>query len=80
MRIAVDARLTDYSAGGIPEYIQQLSTRLPKLDNLNEYIVLNELKKSRVLIRNFSDSYKVLKVENQVCLELLYKTHGIMIS
>ncbi len=44
MRIAVDARLTDYSAGGIPEYIQQLSTRLPKLDNLNEYIVLNAIK------------------------------------
>ena len=44
MRIAVDARLTDYSVGGIPEYIQQLSTRLPKLDTLNEYLVLNAIK------------------------------------
>ena len=38
----------------------------------------NELKKSRNLIRNFSDANKVLKVENQVCLELLYKTHGVI--
>ncbi|HCU80002.1 MAG TPA: hypothetical protein DGN60_02420 [Chloroflexi bacterium] len=44
MRIAVDARLTDYSAGGIPEYIQQLSTRIPKLDTLNDYLVLNAVK------------------------------------
>ncbi|MEE3228815.1 MAG: glycosyltransferase family 1 protein, partial [Chloroflexota bacterium] len=36
--------LTDYSVGGIPEYIQQLSTRLPKLDTLNEYLVLNAVK------------------------------------
>lgn len=47
MRIAVDARLTDYSAGGIPEYIQQLSARLPKLDTLNEYLVLNSKRSSQ---------------------------------
>ena len=41
---------------------------------------INELKKSRNLIRNFSDANKVLKVENQVCLELLYKSHGVLIT
>ena len=41
---------------------------------------ITELKKSRNLIRNFSDANKVLKVENQVCLELLYKTHGVLIN
>ena len=28
----------------------------------------------------FSDANKVLKVENQVCLELLYKSHGVLIT
>ena len=44
MRIAVDARLMYYSAGGIAEYIQQLSTRLPELDTLNDYLLLHAIK------------------------------------
>ncbi len=54
MRIAVDARLTDYSAGGITEYIQQLSARLPQLDTLNEYLVLNAMRSSQ---RHDSDTH-----------------------
>ena len=54
MRIAVDARLTDYSVGGIPEYIQQLSTRLPKLDTLNKYLVLNAVKTRQ---RHYSNTH-----------------------
>ena len=54
MRIAVDARLTDYSAGGITEYIQQLTARLPQLDTLNEYLVLNAMRSSQ---RHDSDTH-----------------------
>ena len=52
MRIAVDARLTHYSAGGIAEYIQQLSTRLPELDTLNDYLVLHAIKSRQEHHRN----------------------------
>ncbi len=41
MRIALDARLTHYSSGGISEYIRQLARRLPALDSQNQYLILH---------------------------------------
>ena len=49
MRIALDARLTNYSSGGIPEDIRQLSRRLPLLDSHNDYLILQSHKDAKSL-------------------------------
>ena len=49
MRIALDARLTNYSSGGISEYIRQLSGRLPALDSHNDYLILQSHKAAEPL-------------------------------
>lgn len=40
MRLALDARLTYYTGGGISNYIRHLAAELPALDPANEYIIL----------------------------------------
>ena len=49
MRIALDARLTHYSSGGISEYIRQLAGRLPILDRQNDYLILQSHKHAKPL-------------------------------
>ena len=49
MRIALDARLTHYSSGGITEYIRQLAGRLPALDRQNDYLILHARKAAKPL-------------------------------
>ena len=41
MRLAIDARLTHYTRGGIAQYIRQLAARLPALDPENKYMILH---------------------------------------
>lgn len=49
MRIALDARLTHYSNGGISEYIRQLAGRLSTLDSQNDYLILHARKAAKPL-------------------------------
>ncbi|MFQ5407914.1 MAG: glycosyltransferase family 4 protein [Anaerolineales bacterium] len=49
MRIAIDARLTHYTSGGISQYIRALAAGLPALDPSNEYVVLHSHKAHETL-------------------------------
>ena len=44
MRLALDARLTYYTGGGISRYIRRLAAELPALDPQNEYLILHSRK------------------------------------
>lgn len=49
MRIALDARLTYYTQGGISQYIRQLTRHLPAIDPENEYLILHSRKDRETL-------------------------------
>jgi len=52
MRIAIDARLMSYSEGGISEYIEQLSSRLPRYDLSNNYLILQSFRNNNRITKN----------------------------
>ncbi len=78
MRIALDARLTHYSSGGISEYIRQLARRLPALDSQNQYLILHARKAAKTptlpagarAVKCFSPAHHALE-RNTLTLELL---------